>query len=428
MIHNGAGQGVWKLPTRSHQRFRELCALSVANELSTEERNRLAEHLAHCEACRELKEQYEQVVNSVISGLAPGGQETGDEAATDSWSLVEAEDRLMKSLPLKPDRASRRAPVAPKRGRLWDVPRYAVAALILLVSSAGAYWFGAIEGRRSPIRASSMPNIAASPQEREVPAPRSMSARVMPESAQNPKMREELWRSQLEIFGLKDRVRELEAQSVAQKAELDRAQQERDGLNRELATALASSRDLETRLNLAGARLPGDTAKSQAFQAQIQSLNSAIEDKDQQIARQQELLQHDRDIRDLIGARGLYIAEIYDVAKNGDTQKPFGRVFYTKDKSLVFYGYDLDRQKGLKRDVVFQAWGREGSGENHAVSLGLLYQDDANQKRWVLKFSDRKTISEIDAVFITVEPEGGSEKPSGKPLLFTYLRLDPNHP
>jgi hypothetical protein len=27
-----------------------------------------------------------------------------------------------------------------------------------------------------------------------------------------------------------------------------------------------------------------------------------------------------------------------------------------------------------------------------------------------------------------VEPNGESSKPSGKPLLFTYLRLTPNHP
>jgi anti-sigma-K factor RskA len=64
----------------------------------------------------------------------------------------------------------------------------------------------------------------------------------------------------------------------------------------------------------------------------------------------------------------------------------------------------------------------------HNVNLGLLFQDDTNQKRWALKFNDAKTIAQIDAVFITVEPEGGSAKPSGKPLLFTYLRIDPNHP
>jgi hypothetical protein len=66
--------------------------------------------------------------------------------------------------------------------------------------------------------------------------------------------------------------------------------------------------------------------------------------------------------------------------------------------------------------------------QQHAISLGLLYLDDANQKRWVLKFNNAKTISQIDAVFVTVEPEGGGTKPSGKLLLFTSLRIDPNHP
>ena len=60
--------------------------------------------------------------------------------------------------------------------------------------------------------------------------------------------------------------------------------------------------------------------------------------------------------------------------------------------------------------------------------IGSLCQHKANQKCSVLKSNDAKTISQIDAVFVTVEPEGGSTKPSGKPLLFTYLRLDPNHP
>jgi hypothetical protein len=64
-------------------------------------------------------------------------------------------------------------------------------------------------------------------------------------------------------------------------------------------------------------------------------------------------LDRDRDIPNLIGARNLYIGEIYDVGQSGDTQKPFGRVFYTKDKSLIFYGYDLDQQPSIKKVGVF---------------------------------------------------------------------------
>ena len=39
-----------------------------------------------------------------------------------------------------------------------------------------------------------------------------------------------------------------------------------------------------------------------------------------------------------------------------------------------------------------------------------------------------KTLAQIDAVFVTVEPNGGSPHPSGKPLLFAYLGIHPNHP
>ena len=65
----------------------------------------------------------------------------------------------------------------------------------------------------------------------------------------------------------------------------------------------------------------------------IDDLSRTLEDKDKQIAQEQELLEHDRDIRNVIAARNLYIAEIYDVGETGDTEKLFRRVFYTKDQS-----------------------------------------------------------------------------------------------
>jgi hypothetical protein len=35
---------------------------------------------------------------------------------------------------------------------------------------------------------------------------------------------------------------------------------------------------------------------------------------------------------------------------------------------------------------------------------------------------------DIDAVFVMVKPNGGSQHPSVKPLLFACLRISPNHP
>jgi hypothetical protein len=54
--------------------------------------------------------------------------------------------------------------------------------------------------------------------------------------------------------------------------------------------------------------------------------------------------------------------------------------------------------------------------------------DNAAMRRWVLKFDDPKVLAQIDSVFVTVEPHGGSNKPSGKQLLFASLRGEPNHP
>ena len=119
------------------------------------------------------------------------------------------------------------------------------------------------------------------------------------------------------------------------------------------------------------------------------------------------------------------IADIHDVSQAGVLNRPFGRIFYTRDRSLICYGYDLDKQPGLKKSVAFQAWGSSGEGQD--VSLGLFYQDDS-KKRWVLKFNDSKTLARLNSVFVTVEPQGGSTRPTGKPMLMASLKIEPNHP
>jgi hypothetical protein len=129
-----------------------------------------------------------------------------------------------------------------------------------------------------------------------------------------------------------------------------------------------------------------------------------------------------------MGARDLYIAEVHDVAGTEETNKTYGRIFYTKGKRLIFYAYDLDAQPGVRNASSFQAWGRRGPNKEQALSLGMFYEDNVGKKRWVLKANDPKTLEDIDAVFVTVEPNGGSQYPRGKQLLFAFLRISPNHP
>ena len=77
---------------------------------------------------------------------------------------------------------------------------------------------------------------------------------------------------------------------------------------------------------------------------------------------------------------------------------------------------------------TFEAWGRRGPDWKQAYKLGVFYEDNASKRRWVAKSTDKKTLDQIDAVFVTVEPNGGSQQPTGKPLLFAYLKVTPNHP
>ena len=129
-----------------------------------------------------------------------------------------------------------------------------------------------------------------------------------------------------------------------------------------------------------------------------------------------------------MGARNLHIIDVADVDAGGD-HRSLGRVFYTEGKSLIFYAYDLEKKRSSMEKFSLQAWGQQGprSGSS-AQSLGVFFTDDRNQDQWVLKYNDPKVLAEIDAVFVTLEPKGGSMKPRGEKLMYAYLKANPNHP
>jgi len=205
----------------------------------------------------------------------------------------------------------------------------------------------------------------------------------------------------------------------------------RDG---EVAAAQKKVQQLKKTINILTVQHEELTARATTLEAKVGELTDVVRDrerdldqKQEEVAKQQDLLEHDRDIRELMGARDLYIAEVHDISGNGKTDRTYGRIFYTRGKRLIFYAYDLDAQPGVRNASSFQAWGRRGP-DKQALSLGIFYEDNLGKKRWVLKANDPKTLEDIDAVFVTVEPNGGSHHPSGKQLLFTSLRISPNHP
>jgi hypothetical protein len=214
-------------------------------------------------------------------------------------------------------------------------------------------------------------------------------------------------------------------------AQLKEISQQRDDLNAKFQAMSQAYGNNQTELASLRSERDKTSLRTAFLESKIEDLTTKNRDQDRRLKDAEQYLTSDRDIRELMGARKLYIADVFDVDGSSRTQKPFGRVFYTQGKSLIFYAFDLDRQPGVVNASTFQVWGQRETPQGEPASpmnLGILYMDNETNRRWVMRFDDPKQLTEIDAVFVTVEPKGGSHKPTNKPFLYALLRNQANHP
>jgi hypothetical protein len=431
-----------------HDEFLKLCALSTSGDLTEVEQKELQSHLRLCAECRQALKEFEAAADVGIpflsSKLACASTEPSESAVShrlESESFVAQASDAGPREAIDPGESGRRVfAFAHRNGHRstrvnWNYVWVPFAACVLLSLALATYTYRAGRSRHSEV-------VFKAPSAKAVASAAALEQQISDEDHDRQALKAQLEGRDKLIVSLRHQIEEQSA-SVAQmktiqanleqsiatdEAEKQQVADERASLGQKLALAQASIQQTQAELESAQHERSEDDGQEASLQAQIMDLNRQLRDREQTINKQDDLLSHDRDIRDLMGARDLYIAEVYDVGRDGATQKPFGRVFYTKGKSLIFYAYDLDQQPGVRNARTFQAWGRRGADMQEALNLGVFYEDNAAKKRWVLKFDDAKTLEQIDAVFVTVEPNGESQKPRGKPLLFAYLKIDPNHP
>jgi len=438
-----------------HEEFLELCAVSTSGELTEEERRRLDEHLPGCASCREALKQFQETVRTAVPAIAAGLPQN-DPQPDRCWSQDKAETALFERLSKEASQCGSRKTsrdavdgTEPSHHRAYFLSQfdwkqmwmsYAAAILLFLALAISAYRVGIRRGVE----------IATNAPASQGKGINSFEEQLSDLSHDRETLRAQLGSRDKTIGDLKQQVDTLKASESVQVQRSTAAQNEQvRRLAEEAASTNARLSDLQNKLDAEQKARAGDSARATALEGKLgeltqqlqardgtiaaqkhrlESREGTLEQQQAKLAEQQELLDHDRDIRELMGARDLYIAEVRDVAKDGTTQKSYGRVFFTKGKSLIFYAYDLDRQPGLKNASTFQAWGQRGTDRAQALNLGVFYEDNVSKKRWILKFDDPQKLEEIDAVFVTAEPNGGSHKPSGKPFLFAYLKVDANHP
>ena len=437
----------------SHEEFLELCAAATAGELTADEQARLDAHLAACAECRLARSEYEAARQTAVTALAQDPALMRG-AEDESWSVEDAEKRFFRRLdreqkqaqsaapehgraePLKPGRRFTYRPTPIHWREVWMT--FAAAVLLALALGITLYRTGV---KRSAGVAQAIPGApkgSADSLEEQASDAGHERAQLEAKLAENSKVIDDLRRQLSEQAKVVNSLKSVSTApanaSGSEQQAVQVANDVRIKREEEVVAAQAKLAEFQKTLDAATAQRDENARKAAVLEAKVNELTlqvrereQALDQRDTEVAKGQELLAHDRDIRELMGARDLYMADVHDVSGKG-TDTTYGRVFYTKGKRLIFYAFDLDAQPGVQNASTFQAWGRKGPDKQQARSLGIFYEDSVTKKRWVLKAEDPKTLEDIDAVFVTVEPNGGSQHPSGKPLLFAYLRVSPNHP
>ena len=247
-------------------------------------------------------------------------------------------------------------------------------------------------------------------------------------------LEEDSSRKQQELTKLKsdlqiqeDRARELVAAKGVSEGQLQDVTRERDAFAVQVHDGQKAYKEIQAELAALRIEREEVLSRSKLLQSKLDEVSTAVHDQQERLSEYERYMASDRDIRELMGARKLYIADVFDVDRYSRTQQPFGRIFYTEGKSLIFYAYDLEDQSGLTKASAFQVWGKSVD-VSKPINLGILYIDNVSNRRWLLRVEDPKELEKIDAVFVTVEPHGGSQKPTGKPFLYAMLRQKANHP
>lgn len=425
-----------------HEHFEEICATASIGQATPEELHELEEHAAHCEACGRA---YSICVDfaaqnfTAVDASAELSPQEAEQCLNSELFTRRFYERAGREGIVFSDEVEGKAQVAftplPafRRKFSWMNPMWAVAAVALigLIILTGYIY-------RNDFVLSSPASWMSASNHIPVPSPSLVKPdpRVAELTAASLKLQAELDRVNAELRKDTGRLR-------ATEEELSDAQNGRRQLDAARTTLMAQLSDVRGRLadsQAVAAQAQQEAAKmrdqandadatSVAAQFRIHDLSQDLKEKTAAWNQERRLLTLGHDVTDLMGARNLHIVDVVDTDPHGGTRPAFGRIFFTEGKSLVFYAYDLNEAKIEKAGYQYRIWARKESTGYHVRSLGIFYADNKAQRRWVYKCNDPKILSEIDSVFVTLEPAKHElSEPKGPSLMYAYLRGQPNHP
>jgi len=424
--------------------YQELCALAASAQISESEFVELQDHLQQCEECRSTYAEFIDLLHSKLPLAHPevvgSAKLPGFFSETPSYRerfLARArKEGLTVSNHNLQDSSSHHSGIwSWLRTGYAQFATVSVPALLLAVGvlaynlhQSNLRYLNLASERSSVNTQARQEVIQESLESRTAPAT-VVSPTPAPTLPNNPAAEAELGKVRNDRAAAEARSRTLEEQltRVATELEALRSENEKKNVSREelekkLREAEQVANAIKDDLQEIRQARSKDSLTIGAQDVQIQKLSEKLTEQAEMLEQERILLEASRDVRDLMGARTFHIADVYDVDSKGKDQRSFGRVFTTEGKQLlIFYAFDLNDRNTAKRNASFQVWGKRGPAQSSAHNLGLFQIDDQKQNRWVLRFEDPRVLADIDSVFVTVEPPGGSARPTGRQFLFAYL-------
>ncbi len=428
-----------------HENFEELAALAAVGELSALELERLRHHLAECSRCRDAYEAFANVASNDLGVAVTDRESMEDVGAADADQTLAREHlRRLRDRLNSDDSKFGYAHESPTRGLTSSARNkhhiraaaYGIAAVLFLSAAIGsgiAFWRSAKIASAERERARELQSVVDSLKQEKGEDRASSNSAVLRSLQESQKARDWLQKSLrtletqnaelldreraseeklAEAIGTAEQLRQQLATNDGDRQRLAKLQQESDAKLHEALVELYQARQ---GVQTASKDLAHDDVSLEAFEQPASRTGGAPTSPTEIEAR------------NLFGARDLHIVDVYDVKGDGKTKRTYGRVYYVEKRLLVFYAFDLQNRQNHKR-AVFQAWGYREANVGKPLNLGLFAIDDSAVSRWVLKVNRADVLSHIDAVFVTVEPPGGSTAPRGKKVLYANPVVPPNHP
>lgn len=424
----------------------------MIGETSPEEMQDLREHLSGCADCRR---EYQEFVQLVLPQLSASDESVPPIATIDDnqgrrarfLERAQAAGVSFTSMALNPPGELNEVPEPVLSAARMEIPernrakfglvfRGSIAAGLLGAAALGGYL--AANRHQEPVKSTAETGAGNG----SISSAPSVTTDAK-QSAGLPNFSAVLAADSRTIAALEAKLSDMNAQLFAAQANADTSAKERSDLQRQIdeqkQTLMASQQQgqsseqtvaslqtelsqLQTRADAAASSASLDRLKVNDLSGQVKELNASLE-------RAHDMLSAGRDMRDMMAARNLHIVDVVDTDSKGKNQPAFGRIFFAENRQLVFYAYDLNEKRLEDARYDYRIWGQKEGQPHTARSLGIFYSDDKTQHRWVFKCEDPKTLSEIDSVFVTLEPTTADPAhPKGPQLMYAYLRGQPNHP